>query len=160
MDEIEYKLKKSNAILVVNAISKLVKAIKSKGAPHSGKIEELPELIFLKERCEDADPVINITACQGVITLVETGVLAVIPTLSGFIAALPTVRNYTGVISSIGALLIIDLKARLSENGSFQCPFNLRSPQHPLISVLKQNKDTWCDVFNIMQFICGHNEEM
>ncbi|XP_023716355.1 focadhesin isoform X3 [Cryptotermes secundus] len=120
----------------------------------------LPELIFLKERCEDADPVINITACQGVITLVETGVLAVIPTLSGFIAALPTVRNYTGVISSIGALLIIDLKARLSENGSFQCPFNLRSPQHPLISVLKQNKDTWCDVFNIMQFICGHNEEI
>jgi hypothetical protein len=69
-------------------------------------------------------------------------------------------RNYTGVISSIGTLLIIDLKARISENKSYQCPFSLRSPQHPLISVLKENKDTWFDVFNVMQFICSHNEEM
>lgn len=69
-------------------------------------------------------------------------------------------RNYTGVISSIGALLIIDLKARLSENESYQCPFGLQSPQHPLISVLKQNKDTWFDVISVMQFICSHNEEM
>jgi fluoride ion exporter CrcB/FEX len=53
---------------------------------------QLKELTFLKERCKDADPVINITACQGVMTLVETGILGAIPTLSSFIAALPTVR--------------------------------------------------------------------
>jgi hypothetical protein len=53
---------------------------------------QLQELTLLKERCKDADPVINITACQGVMTLVETGVLGTIPTLSSFIAALPTVR--------------------------------------------------------------------
>jgi hypothetical protein len=69
-------------------------------------------------------------------------------------------RNYTGVISSIGSLLIIDLIARLSENESYQCTFSLRSTQHPLFSVLKHNKDTWFDVFNVMQFICSHNEEM
>ncbi|XP_021931343.1 focadhesin isoform X2 [Zootermopsis nevadensis] len=160
MDEIEYKLQKKNAILVVNAVSKLVDTIKMKGAPHSGKIEELPELILLKEKCEDADPIISITACQGVVTLVEVGELGVIPTLSSFIATLPTVRNYTGVISSIGALLILDLKARLSENKSYRCPFSLRSPQHPLITVLKQNKDSWFDVFSVMQFICSHNEDI
>jgi hypothetical protein len=69
-------------------------------------------------------------------------------------------RNYTGVISSIGTLLIIDLKSRLYESKSYQCPFSLQVPQHPLITVLKQNKDTWFDVFNVMQFICSHNEEM
>jgi hypothetical protein len=52
----------------------------------------LPELLLLKEKCEDADPIVSITACQGVVTLVEVGVLGVIPTLSAFIAALPTVR--------------------------------------------------------------------
>jgi hypothetical protein len=69
-------------------------------------------------------------------------------------------RNYTGVISSIATLLTIDLKARLSENKSYQCPFSFHSPRHPLISVLRENKDTWFDVFNVMQFICSHNEEM
>jgi hypothetical protein len=69
-------------------------------------------------------------------------------------------RNYTGVISSVGTLLIFDLKARLSENKSYHCPFRLDSPQHPFITVLKQNKDTWYDVFSVMKFICNHNEEM
>jgi hypothetical protein len=48
--------------------------------------------MLLKGKCEDSDPIISITACQGVVTLVEIGVLGVIPTLSGFVAALPTVR--------------------------------------------------------------------
>jgi hypothetical protein len=48
--------------------------------------------MLLKEKCEDADPIISITACQGVVALVEIGVLGVIPTLSSFIAILPTVR--------------------------------------------------------------------
>jgi len=69
-------------------------------------------------------------------------------------------RNYTGVIYCIGTLLTVDLKARVSENKSYQCPFSLQSPQHPLVTVLKQNKDTWYDVLNVMKFICNHNEEM
>jgi hypothetical protein len=53
---------------------------------------QLPELVLLKLKCEDADPIVSITACQGVVTLVEVGILGVIPALSVFIATLPTVR--------------------------------------------------------------------
>jgi len=53
---------------------------------------QLPELVLLKSKCEDADPIVSITACQGVVTLVEVGILGVIPALSFFVATLPTVR--------------------------------------------------------------------
>jgi len=53
---------------------------------------QLPELVLLKLKCEDADPIVSITACQGVVTLVEVGILGVIPAFSVFIATLPTVR--------------------------------------------------------------------
>ena len=53
---------------------------------------QLPELVLLKLKCEDDDPIVSITACQGVVTLVEVGILGVIPALSFFIATLPTVR--------------------------------------------------------------------
>jgi hypothetical protein len=59
---------------------------------HLSLFSQLPELISLKEKCEDADPIISITACQGVVALVEVGVLGVIPTLSSFVSTLPTVR--------------------------------------------------------------------
>ncbi|KAJ9599853.1 hypothetical protein L9F63_009893, partial [Diploptera punctata] len=160
MDEIEYKLKRKNAILIVNAISKLVDTIQSKGPSHTGKIDQLPELKLLKEKCEDSDPIISITACQGIVTLVEVGILGVIPTLSSFIAVLPSIRNYTGIVPSIGALLVLDLKARLHESNSYKCLFNLKSPQHPLITILKQNKDIWFDVFTVMQYIINNNEDI
>jgi hypothetical protein len=49
-------------------------------------------LILLKKKCEDSDPIISITASQGVVALVEDNIMGVIPTLSSFIATLPTVR--------------------------------------------------------------------
>ncbi|KAJ4448220.1 hypothetical protein ANN_10234, partial [Periplaneta americana] len=123
-------------------------------------ILQLPELELLKEKCKDADPVISISACQGLVTLVEVGTLEVIPTLLSFIATVPTLRNYTGVIPSIGALLVIDLKVRSCEGRSYECPFSLYTPQHPLVTVLRQNKDAWIAVLSAMHFMCHHNEEI
>nr|CAD7266882.1 unnamed protein product [Timema shepardi] len=139
MEEIEYKLKKKNSpISIVNLV----------------------EFKLLKSKCEDEDSILSITACQGLVTLVETGVLGVLPTLSGFIAALSTARNFTGIIPAIGSLLILDLKFRLSNNEVYKCPFTLRSPQHPFITILKQKKEVWLDVFNQIQFMCQHKEDI
>nr|CAD7568632.1 unnamed protein product [Timema californicum] len=159
MEEIEYKLKKKNSpISIVNAISKLIDTIQIKA--DSGHVTELVEFKLLKSKCEDEDSILSITACQGLVTLVETGVLGVLPTLSGFIAALSTARNFTGIIPAIGSLLILDLKFRLSNNEVYKCPFTLRSPQHPFITILKQKKEVWLDVFNQIQFMCQHKEDI
>lgn len=74
---------------------------------------QLPELVLLKLKCEDADPIVSITACQGVVTLVEVGILGVIPALSFFIATLPTVRFVLLLLLFFFSFLVFSFKIHL-----------------------------------------------
>lgn len=64
-------------------------------------------------------------------------------------------RNYTAVTAAISNLLLLALKI-YDDKDPYVCPFNLRAPQHPLITVLSRNKDIWRDVLNQMQFMVNH----
>lgn len=159
MEEIEYKLKQKNTVIIVNAIAKLVDTVRDKNESNPAQIHQLPELKLLWQKCEDADPVISITACQGIITLVEYGVLLVVPTLSHFISALSSAVNYIGIINAIGSLLILEMKMQISEKRNYQCPFALQVPQHPLLILLRHKNDVWPDILSQIQFLLKNNDE-
>jgi hypothetical protein len=52
------------------------------------------------------------------------------------------------------------MKMRLGPQRPYKCPFNLQSPQHPLVTVLKQKNDTWHDVINQIIYLCNHPDEV
>lgn len=58
------------------------------------------------------------------------------------------IRNYPGVTAALSVLLRWDINDRPKP---YECPFSLYPVQHPLISLLKQNRDTWPDVFRLLQ---------
>ncbi|XP_024935955.1 focadhesin isoform X2 [Cephus cinctus] len=66
-------------------------------------------------------------------------------------------RNYSAVTVAISNLLLLDLRGRADQN-EYLCPFTLKAPQHPLITVLNQKKDVWRDVLTQMQFIMNHHQ--
>lgn len=68
--------------------------------------------------------------------------------------------THVGVTSALGQLLVLDMKMRIGPEKTYKCPFNLQSPQHPLLTVLKQSKDAWHDVINQIEFLCHHPEQM
>ncbi|XP_067002022.2 focadhesin [Anabrus simplex] len=160
MEEIEYKLKKKNAILIVNAVAKLVDIVRQKSEADSVKTLELPEFKLLKQKCEDPEPLVSITACQGIVSLVELGILPWGTALAGLIAAMTSTKNYSGIITAVGQILVIDLRGHLMTGTAYKCRFSMRSPQHPLITILKQKQDCWLDIFNQIQFLCNHNDSV
>lgn len=94
MDEVEYKLKTKNSVLIVNAIEKLISTIKSKYKPGERQkfVVENEELKYLREKCSSEDNVVSLTACQGLLALVELGVLEIAHTMSTVVTLLPTTQ--------------------------------------------------------------------
>lgn len=83
MEEIEYKLKQKNAILITEAISKLIDKIKVQKSNNKNIPDlNIKELQFLKERCGVEDTLVSITANHGIVYLVEQGYLSPETTLS------------------------------------------------------------------------------
>ncbi|XP_050551055.1 focadhesin [Spodoptera frugiperda] len=158
MDEIEYKLNTNNSVLIVNAIDKLISTIKSKYKPIERQrfVNENEELKFLREKCSSKDAKVSLTACQGLLSLVELGVLEIAHTMSTVVTLLPSTHNYSAIISTMAGLLILDLKARLVPGHQYKCQFTLKSPQHPFITVLDKNKDAEGDVLAQMHALCTH----
>lgn len=91
MDEIEYKLNTKNSVLVVNAIDKLITTIKSKFKPAERQrfVLENEELKYLREKCSSKEAIVSLTACQGLLALVELGVLEIAHTMSTVVTLLP-----------------------------------------------------------------------
>ncbi|CAH2089126.1 unnamed protein product [Euphydryas editha] len=160
MDEIEYKLKTNTSVLVVNAIDKLISTIKSKYKPGERQkfVLENEELKFLRDKCSSTDSMVSLTACQGLLALVELGVLEIAHTMSTVVTLLPSTHNYSAIISTMAGLLVLDLKSRLIPGQQYKCQFSLRSPQHPFITVLEKNKDVEDDVLAQMHALCTHPE--
>ncbi|KAJ8716977.1 hypothetical protein PYW08_005376 [Mythimna loreyi] len=158
MDEIEYKLNTNNSVLIVNAIDKLISTIKSKYKPIERQrfVNENEELRFLREKCSSKDAKVSLTACQGLLALVELGVLEIAHTMSTVVTLLPSTHNYSAIISTMAGLLILDLKARLVPGHQYKCQFTLKSPQHPFITVLEKNKGAEEDVLAQMHALCTH----
>ncbi|XP_045777191.1 focadhesin [Maniola jurtina] len=160
MDEIEYKLKTNNSVLIVNAIDKLLSTIKSKykvGERQKFVIEN-EELKFLREKCLAQEHMVSLTACQGLLALVELGVLEIAHTMSTVVTLLPSTHNYSAIISTMAGLLVLDLKSRLVPGQVYKCQFSLRSPRHPFITVLEKNKEMENDVLTQMHALCTHPE--
>lgn len=54
----------------------------------------------------------------------------------------------------------MELKYKLGMNEKYKCPFNLRAPQHPLISILSQKQEAWIDILSkINDFYQNENDK-
>ncbi|XP_053614985.1 focadhesin [Plodia interpunctella] len=157
MDEIEYKLNTNNSVLIVNAIDKLICTIKSKYKPGERQkfVLENEELKFLREKCSSKNAMVSHTACQGLLALVELGVMDIGQTMSIVVTLLPSAHHHSAIISTMSGLMILDLKSRLVPGQPYKCQFGLKSPQHPFITVLEKNKAE-DEVLVQMHALCTH----
>lgn len=73
MDEIEYKLKTNDNILISSAVSKLIVSIKNIG--DSEKVKDSNEFKLLQESCMSSNALLSITSCHGLMILAQDGAL-------------------------------------------------------------------------------------
>ncbi|KAG8222840.1 hypothetical protein J437_LFUL007548, partial [Ladona fulva] len=150
--------KKLDPLLATSDVAKLVESIINQCRSDPSTVRQVEEFKSLKEKYISSDSVCSLTASHGILSLIEEGVLG-ISACTEFISLIPSLKNYGGALETLSGLLILDLKIQLANQKSYSCPFNLQSPQHPLISVLKVGRDSWLHVLNQMYYICYHCDE-
>ncbi|KAH0539537.1 focadhesin [Cotesia glomerata] len=142
MDEIQYKLSSNNSILITHGISKILEIIKNKLSNNEDPLK-IPELKSLFTKCKSENAIVSLVSCHAVVALAESGLIEVSETLSKLSAMLGETKNYSAVTSAICSLLTLILKFH---SGSYECPFSIQAPQHPLITVLNEKADSWRSV--------------
>lgn len=152
MDELEYKLSSNNPVLITHGISKILDGAKKKlsNNDRNGDVSKISELDTLFMRCKSDNYITSSVACQAIVSLVNNGLLTIPQTLSKFVAILGETKNYSSLTSAICDLLVLNLKM-LNFNDDYNCPFSLKAPQHPLITVMILKNDAWRDIFGHMQ---------
>ncbi|KAK3910971.1 Focadhesin [Frankliniella fusca] len=147
-------LKSADPVLVLKEINKLVTEIKKN--VQKQKLNEINEMKQLRFLICDVNPVRSVTACQGLLSLVEDGILPPVHAISLLVSAFANIQNYSGVTAALAVLLRWDMDSRPKP---YVCPFSLYPIQHPLITLLKHKRDTWSDVYRLVQNFFFHSEK-
>ncbi|KAK9680470.1 hypothetical protein QE152_g39056 [Popillia japonica] len=151
MEEYERKLSINNPVLMAKTMSALIETIQEKVRDKSDfKKKEIAELKYLKEKFINADPNGCIISGKALIYLIKSGSLEVSRITSELVAMVPFAKNYRGMIMVLSDLLVMDLLLKRNQD-KYICPFNLVIPQHPLITILIQNSDSWLDILNYLR---------
>ncbi|KAF2896131.1 hypothetical protein ILUMI_10044 [Ignelater luminosus] len=150
----ESSIRQGNPILTAQTISKLVGKIKDQQ-------NNAAELKYLKEKCIlSEDVVVSLTASKALVALIESETVQISSTLAELVSSLSLARSFVGITSAIGDLLQMDLRYKLETTEKYKCSFNLRAPQHPLISILSQKQEAWMDILNkINDFYQNENDK-
>lgn len=92
MEEIEYKLKSKNVILVTEAVERLIDLIIQASGDRLEMEETVYPLTFLKDKCTSEDPVVSLTASKGFLSLIAEGILEASPAMSVAMSMLPSAK--------------------------------------------------------------------
>ncbi|KAJ8924352.1 hypothetical protein NQ315_007148 [Exocentrus adspersus] len=150
MEELESKLNSSNPIVIAQIFSKIIERIHQK---YKNGSKDNAELNFLREKCMVAEPLISEVASEGLIRLVEDGILPVDSTLADFITSVPVTKCYKSLIRIIGNLLYLENTSKVAAHKHSASIYNLWFPQHPYITILNENPDTWNCILNEIKLL-------
>lgn len=136
-----FKEKQYNTVFVTQSFSKLVERIRN-----NGNSEELRQLINKCVHSETA--VISLTAGSALLMLVESKIVQISTVLSQLLSSLSFAKTHVGLVPVICDLLIIDMKQKIETDKKYNNEYNLKVPQHPLISILNQHPKAWNNILN------------
>ncbi|KAK6643720.1 hypothetical protein RUM43_005230 [Polyplax serrata] len=155
-----------NVGLISQEISKLIEVIETQ-VTLKGKItKECRELITLKEKCCSQSVMMAATACQGIAMLAERKTVVRSQIISTLISLLPSVVHCNILISTIGSVLLSDLKEPALKNdaSSFECfdtADSTKDQYHPLVTVLKSvGKKCWFEIYSCIHDIIKCHEAL
>ncbi|XP_012942665.1 focadhesin, partial [Aplysia californica] len=146
MDDLKKRLAFSSRTIQFQAICRLEQDI-AKKRPQIKCITvstpEVPELTVLLETLGGGDACLSELAGSVIARLVETDSLELTFAINSVLNLVPSAKSILGVIKTVFDLLTLQALALQAASGDYKCPYNLRSPPHPLISVLVNRPDSW-----------------
>ncbi|XP_055379538.1 focadhesin [Condylostylus longicornis] len=163
MDDFKYITKTTSIVQISSILEKLYKKI------HEERIKKTPELNikeldFLKAQCKNDNIRLSLMSCQCLVKLANTGLIDTNNVLNLFLTVLPnsSTTQQSAITESIVNILILNLKKKtegLKADDKFECPFGIKTLQHPLITIAQTDGINMIDVANKISGICSHQDK-
>ncbi|XP_048826033.1 focadhesin [Brienomyrus brachyistius] len=96
----------------------------------------------LWEHCSGEAGVVRSACCDALVLLVEQGHADPKLVLAGVLNLVPSARNVQGLMKVLSKLMQIQVDQDL-RGDAFTCPYSIRNPPHPFITVLENRPDCW-----------------
>ncbi|XP_055302054.1 focadhesin [Sitodiplosis mosellana] len=165
MEDLKCLADSNNMLQLSKALQKIEKAIEQQKKDSAKKESAIEELNFLKEQCLSNNIQLSLLSSQSLYGLVENNVLEPANVLTMFITMLSN-ANTPMKMSIIGQgiinILLLDLKVatfQLKSNQSYVCPFDMKTAQHPVITLMYKKNVDILDLATKLQGIVNHENE-
>uniref|UniRef100_A0A8C9T1B2 Focadhesin n=1 Tax=Scleropages formosus TaxID=113540 RepID=A0A8C9T1B2_SCLFO len=98
----------------------------------------------LWEQCGGEEAGVRSACCDALVLLVEQGHADLQQVLNGMLNLVPSARSVQGLLKVLGKLMRMQAeRQRKRDGGLFTCPYSIRNPPHPYITVLENRPDCW-----------------
>lgn len=103
----------------------------------------------------------SFTALHGIYKLVEENILVGSKTVSTLVALLPAVIHCNALISTIGSILLLDLKEQIAKNKTYNEFYGSEEILHPFVMILKTNGEkSWCEIYFFVNNVIQNCNDM
>ncbi|XP_077988625.1 focadhesin-like [Glandiceps talaboti] len=122
---------------------------------------EIPELQLLWDKCIDGNATVSSGCSQAVFTLVQAGHAEYNYVLNNLLNLIPSAKCLTAALRTISNLLLLQVSVTLqhSQTADYKCPYDIRTPPHPLISVLTSRSDSYPVLVDQVQYLLSNDSE-
>ncbi|XP_035663139.1 focadhesin-like [Branchiostoma floridae] len=145
MEDLRKRLDFANPSIQNQAVARLFQQVVTK----AGKTEitagtpKIAELSLLWDKSTDADPIVNSACCEALVTLVYQKHADWEYVVNGVLNIVPSGRNLTAVLKAVSDLLVLQVLSCLQKERTYCCPFQMRTPPHPFITIVVNRADSW-----------------
>ncbi|KAK3602758.1 hypothetical protein CHS0354_027755 [Potamilus streckersoni] len=116
------------------------------------------ELKSLWEHCSSEHGLVATTSCQALVELVYGGYAEFTYVLNGFLNQVPSARNLNGIVEALGQLLMLQFGVLENSRVEYKCPYSVRSPPHPFITVFTYRPESWPLLQQQVLIFCCHGD--
>ncbi|XP_033646615.1 focadhesin-like [Asterias rubens] len=109
---------------------------------------QIAELKLVWEQCTVESSSVCLACSDCLVSLVQHGHAELSYVVKGLLNVIPSAVNTTGVIQAVGKLILLQIRTSVTIEGVYHCPYGLRSPPHPFISILTSRPDCWPSVLH------------
>ncbi|XP_061106929.1 focadhesin [Conger conger] len=146
-DGLKKRLEFPSPLVQAQAVRSLVASVLKEKGQNEKIVQSCNQTVALDtlwEQCCGDSALVRSTCCDALVLLVEQGHADLHYVINGVLNLIPSARNVQGLIKVMGKLLMIQVSQEQRERGAaFTCPYSIRNPPHPYITMLENRPDCW-----------------
>ncbi|KAJ8262543.1 hypothetical protein GJAV_G00167600 [Gymnothorax javanicus] len=146
-DGLKKRLEFPSPLVQAQAVRSLVAGVLKEKGPNEKIVQSCNQTVALDtlwEQCCGESTLVRSACCDALVLLVEQGHADLHYVINGILNLVPSAKNVQGLIRVMGKLLMIQVSQEQRDRGAaFTCPYSIRNPPHPYITVLENRPDCW-----------------